>query len=72
MKPHIGHSEIEARAKEYTHMIEVALHQIVIYNKLITNVKLDKHMSKRLKKRLIAEYEEAIASWQEVADQLSE
>lgn len=53
-------------------MIEVALHQIVIYNKLITNVKLDKHMSKRLKKRLIAEYEETIARWQEIADQLSE
>lgn len=53
-------------------MKEVALHQMAIYNELITNIKLDKHMSKRLKKRLIAEYEETIASWQEMADQLSE
>lgn len=51
-------------------MIEVALHQIVIYNKLIAETKLNRRMSKRLRERLIAEYEETITRWQEIADQL--
>ena len=53
-------------------MKEVARHQIAIYNELITKTKLNKHMSRRLKKKLIAEYEETIARWQEMADQLGE
>lgn len=46
---------------------QVALGQIAVYEKMIDQVKKDKYMPRRLKKELIAEYQDTIRNWKVVA-----